>query len=121
MNSLYVGIGGAIGAMLRVFISEAISFPSTFPFATLCVNLVGSLLLGFLLTSTTIIRSVHIKLALTTGVLGAFTTFSTFSYETLELLQQGAVGYALLYIGGSLVGGLVCSAVGILTARRFTL
>ncbi|MER1986164.1 MAG: fluoride efflux transporter CrcB [Solibacillus sp.] len=121
MNSLYVGIGGAIGAVLRVMISTTIPFNGTFPFATLCVNLLGCFLLGLFLTSTTIIRNVHLKLALTTGVLGAFTTFSTFSYETLQLLQQGAAFYALLYVGGSLFGGLTFSAIGIFMARRFGL
>ncbi|MER2106511.1 MAG: fluoride efflux transporter CrcB [Solibacillus sp.] len=118
MNSLYVGIGGAIGAVLRVMISAAIPFNGAFPFATLCVNLLGCFLLGLFLTSTTIIRNVHLKLALTTGVLGSFTTFSTFSYETLQLLQQGAFGYALIYISCSVMGGLICSAIGFSTARR---
>lgn len=120
MKIFYVGVGGAIGAMLRVFISEAVPLTTPFPFATLGVNLFGSLLLGFLLTTTTAIRNSDIKLMLTTGILGAFTTFSTFSYETLQLLQEGMVGYALLYVSTSIVGGLLCSASGVWMARRFS-
>lgn len=121
MKVLYVGIGGAIGAVLRVSVSEIIPFNSTFPLATLYVNLFGSLLLGFFLTSTTIIQNVHIKLALTTGILGAFTTFSTFSYEVLQFIQQGAFSTAALYISISLIGGLLFSFIGIVIARRFAL
>lgn len=91
---LYVGIGGFIGASLRYIIS--VNSPKLFgtqlPYGTLIVNVIGGLLIGFLmeLSLTTDLISPNLRLFLTTGILGGLTTFSTFSYETISLLSEGS-------------------------------
>lgn len=118
LTIIYVGVGGATGATLRVTISELFTYTGSFPLATLLINLFGSFALGFLLTSTTCLSNRRIKLALTTGLLGSFTTFSAFGWETLKLLQDGLMQTALFYVSLSLAGGLLCSMFGIFLARR---
>ena len=99
---LFVATGGALGAVLRYSISSAIYhwFGRGFPYGTLVVNILGSLLIG-LLTILLVEKfnvSQEIKLGLVVGVLGALTTFSTFSWDTLDLLQQGLPGRAFLNV-----------------------
>ncbi len=89
---LWVGLGGALGAMLRFFTSEMATKLKLqgFPFATLAVNMLGSFLIGvaFALISRGVMQSDPLKTAITVGFLGALTTFSTFSMDTLHLLQS---------------------------------
>lgn len=91
---LYVGIGGFIGACLRYIIST--NFPkllgTEFPYGTLIVNVIGGLLIGFImeLSLTTDFISPNLRLFLTTGIMGGLTTFSTFSYETISLFNDGS-------------------------------
>ncbi len=99
---LYVAIGGALGAVLRYSISSGIYhwFGRGFPYGTLVVNVIGSLAIG-LLTILLVEKfnvSQELKLGLVVGVLGALTTFSTFSWDTLHLLEQGFVQKAFLNI-----------------------
>ena len=103
MSLLYVGIGGAIGAILRYLLSQ-LPLQHALPIKTLFINLLGSLVIGFL--------SAKFQLLLITGVCGGFTTFSTFSLESLQLIQNGDTPLALLYMAISLVGGLACVAFG---------
>ena len=112
MEFLAVGFGGAIGALLRFYVSQIIVYEAGFPLATLTANLIGCFGLSFLLSGRLLQKKPHIKLALTTGLLGSFTTFSTFSYETVTLLNNGLFCPALLYICLSVLGGLCCSIVG---------
>jgi CrcB protein len=113
-----VGIAGAAGALTRYALAVAIGVRS-FPWATLAINLTGSFVLGLLLTvgierqwsETTIVP-------LAVGFLGAYTTFSTFSYETFTLMRGDRVPAALVYIGVSVAGGLAAAAAGYLVARR---
>lgn len=99
---LYVAIGGACGASLRFFISQLLLnwLGKGFPFATLAVNISGSLLMGFLygLIEEGIIEITVFRTLVGVGFLGALTTFSTFSLDTLLLLQQGDVFKAMLNV-----------------------
>jgi len=97
-----VGMGGFIGAILRFTISGWIqkASASLFPFGTLGVNILGSFIIGFLfLYFQHINLSTHQKAIFVTGLLGALTTFSTFSWETLFMMQEGLWGKALSNIG----------------------
>lgn len=93
-NVLFVAIGGAIGALLRYGFNNLflMMFGKTFPFSTLFVNVVGSFLMGLLFSAIEhgIISDVQWRSLLGIGLLGALTTFSTFSLDTILLMQQGA-------------------------------
>ncbi len=121
---LLVGLGGGVGAVLRYGVSLALMsrFNGYYPVGTLAVNLLGSLLLGFFhefaLTRTTL--SSDARLMISVGLLGAFTTFSTFARETVVLLQEGNLKAALVYSGGSVVVGAVMVVVGMLLAALVT-
>lgn len=97
---IFVGIGGCIGACLRYIVSNHSSklFGTQFPYGTLIVNVIGGLLIGFImeLSLTTDIISPNLRLFLTTGILGGLTTFSTFSYETITLISDGKYMLGLL-------------------------
>lgn len=102
-----VAIGGAIGSVLRYLIqTHSLQwFGTSFPYGTLLVNVVGSLLIGFLsfILLERVTVSEELRFAILVGVLGGFTTFSTFSLETLNLIQQGnivsAAGNVLISVG----------------------
>jgi CrcB protein len=118
---LWVCAGGAVGSGARYLIAvwSAKSLGTTFPWGTLLVNLVGSFLLGALMHVglTTSALSPNVRLALTTGAMGGFTTYSTFSYESLGYFQQSAWGLGALYLSATLVGGLVACFLGLAGAR----
>lgn len=102
LNILAVAGGGAIGALARFYLSGVVNTwcGSSFPLGTLTVNLLGSVAMGYLyvLFGERIAVSPEVRLALMVGVLGAFTTFSTFSMETLGLLQTGEITRAILNV-----------------------
>jgi CrcB protein len=103
---LLVGIGGAIGSILRFFISILMKSVNPFPLATLSVNCIGSLFIG-ILTGMAIKEShPNWHLLLATGICGGFTTFSAFSLEGMQLLQQQKTGLYLIYAGGNIILGL---------------
>ncbi len=115
--SLAVALGGGFGAWLR-FVAGRLIPAATFPFATLTVNIVGSFAMGLLagwLARTGGNESVRLLLGV--GVLGGFTTFSTFSLEVVTLAQRGAVGMAALYAASSLAGGVIGLLVGLALMR----
>mgnify|MGYP000909561240 CR=1 FL=1 len=97
---IYVGIGGFIGAALRYLISSNSSkwFGSQLPYGTLIVNVIGGLLIGFImqLSVQTSYISADLKLFLTTGIIGGLTTFSTFSYETIQFFGDGQYFYGII-------------------------
>ncbi len=99
---LCVGIGGFIGACLRYIVSISSSklFGTQFPYGTLVVNVIGGILIGLIMefSLTTDFISPNLKLFLTTGILGGLTTFSTFSYETISLLNDGRYIVGILNI-----------------------
>jgi len=118
---LLVAGGGAIGAVARYGASAMCTglFGDRFPWGTLVVNVVGCFLLGWLLhtTSLTLTISDPMKLALGTGFLGAFTTFSTFGVQTLQAWQRSPM-LAMANIGTNVVIGLAAAALGIYLAKR---
>lgn len=114
---LYVGIGGFIGASLRYLISIGSTklFGNQFPYGTLIVNILGGILIGFIMEvslSTNLISS-NLKLFLTTGILGGLTTFSTFSYETISFFTEGS--YLLGSLNASL--NLFLSLTGVILGK----
>ena len=122
-DALLVALGGASGSVLRWLLSSWIARlhePSRFPWGTLAVNLLGSFAIGALLTLAFERGALPtpFRLLLVTGVLGGFTTFSAFSWETLVLVRGGAWAPALGYVFGSLAGGVLAAAAGMLLARH---
>ncbi len=112
-----IGIGGFIGAISRYYISGITyeKFGTDFPYGTLAVNVIGAFILGFLMsmTESRLLLNPAMKSTVTIGFLGAFTTFSTFSYETAVLLQGGDLYRALANIFISVIAGLVAVLAGI--------
>lgn len=105
---LLVMLGGAIGAMLRYGLGAWVQglLGPGFPWSTLLINITGSFLIGLVLRlSLEGALSPEWRLFLAVGVLGGYTTFSTFSWETLTLVQQGEWFKAFLYVAGSVVLG----------------
>lgn len=114
MVYLFVGIGGVIGSVLRYYVSVAMdSMITGFPIETLTVNLIGSFLLGLLPTLFTFFRfHPHIINGVCTGLIGSFTTFSTFSVELLLLIEKSHLFLAFIYFLGSSIGGLFFAWTG---------
>ncbi|WP_162166804.1 fluoride efflux transporter CrcB [Campylobacter fetus] len=102
----YIGFGGALGAILRSLTNGFISkiFPNlAFPLGTLSVNVIGGFFIGFLMSlASNIHMDINLKSFLVTGFLGGLTTFSTFSYENMLLLQSGNYTNAFLNIASNL-------------------
>ncbi len=122
-DALLVALGGALGSVLRWSVSSwlaRLSRDAAFPWGTLAVNIAGSAAIGFVLTLAFERGSVPpaVRLFLVTGILGGFTTFSAFSWETLVLLRDGHVLAAAGYPGGALLGGLAAAAAGAALAAR---
>jgi len=111
-----VAVAGSIGALVRWGLGTAIGerFPN-FPWATMVINVTGSFMLGLLFVVLTERTSASpaVRVALTTGLMGAYTTFSTFSLETFRLMEEAAWGQAGLNVAGNVVLGLLAVALGI--------
>ncbi|WP_322493958.1 fluoride efflux transporter CrcB [Chloroflexus sp.] len=116
-NVLAIALGAAIGANLRYGIGlwAAQRFGTSWPYGTFIINLLGCLLIGVLLTlaANRLTLSEPVRLMLVTGLLGGFTTFSTFGYESFTLLNAGNWLAAAGYVGGSVVGGLIAVVIGV--------
>ena len=119
MSVLLVALGAAVGAPLRYLTDKAIQarHGSPFPWGTLAVNAAGSLLLGFL---AGLPADPGLAAAVGTGLCGTLTTYSTFSYETLRLIQQGARWYALANVAASVGVGLGAAFCGLAVAAAVT-
>jgi len=112
---VYVALGGAVGALARYGLGGWVQARAglSFPLGTLVVNVLGCVLIGFGIRYMEAARfPPETRALLAIGVLGAFTTFSTFSYETLALMEDGAWFRAGLYVVGSVVLGLTGAWVG---------
>lgn len=118
---LWICLGGAVGTGARYLLSVWI-FRLTgpgFPYGTLAVNVIGSFLLGLVLQFSLTTESIPptLRLALTTGVLGGFTTYSTFNAETLGLFREGAWAVGLAYLAITVAACLAAGTLGFLSAR----
>jgi CrcB protein len=122
MNAMAIAMGGAVGALLRYWMSNGVYqlLGRDFPYGTLAVNVIGSLLMGFLyilllerVSSDGLWRGL-----LLIGLLGSFTTFSTFSIETLNMLEQGEYLRSLVNILLSVIICIVAAWLGVYTGRQ---
>lgn len=115
MLYLYLAFGGVVGTLARYGIGGWVNTWTgvAFPFGTLAINVAGSFLLGLVMRVAELSSlSPELRGMMTIGFCGAFTTFSTFSFETMLLLQQGAWVRALVYAFGSLAAGLAAVVLG---------
>ena len=117
---LYIGVAGAFGASTRLLIGQLLIVSGSFPVATFLVNMVGTLVLCYIVERARLGGSLSplAVTVITVGFLGAFTTFSAVSVETVELLSDGFFGLAVAYVSSSLIGGLAMAALGFSLARR---
>lgn len=117
-----VTIGGAVGSLARFLSAHYFSLwlGTTFPWGTLFVNVLGSLLIGFVATlafSKPNVMDPAVRFFLTSGVAGGFTTFSALAFETFSLYQKGEVMLAFANLGGNLLLGFIAVIVGVVLAR----
>jgi len=116
-----VSVGGAIGSVARYLVSTwaVAAFGTGFPGGTLLVNVMGSFLIGAIFETS--LRSAAIsgdlRLFLTTGVMGGFTTYSSFNYETIRLLEDGSLGLALINLSATVFGCMAAGMLGLASAR----
>jgi CrcB protein len=117
-----IAIGGTLGCWARYAMSNLVQslYGRDFPIATMSINVLGSFLMGFLfiLTVERLTISPAVRTGMLTGVLGGYTTFSTFEMETLLLVEQGEALKALLYVVLSVVLGFACAFAGAYIARN---
>ncbi|RVV97111.1 fluoride efflux transporter CrcB [Mesobaculum littorinae] len=116
---LQVALGGALGASARYLAGVGVmrlAGPG-FPFATLGVNILGSFLMGVFVVFAAERQATHLSPLLMTGMLGGFTTFSTFSLDAVTLLERGQTGSAALYVVASVLVSLVALFAGLMLAR----
>ena len=115
MNWVFVAFGGALGATLRYGAGFLISKPQgLFPWTTWSVNILGCFFAGifFAFTQRFPILQNEVRLLLMVGILGGFTTFSSFGLETFQLIRQGQFPLALAYTLSSVLVGVICLAIG---------
>ncbi|MEO8382370.1 MAG: fluoride efflux transporter CrcB [Acidobacteriota bacterium] len=118
---LWICLGGAAGTGARYLVSlwAAGAFGTNFPIGTLLVNVIGSFLLTFVMyvAGTTGVMGEDLRLALTAGVFGGFTTYSTFNYETTQLFRTGAWATGSLNLAVTVLGCLLSGLAGFALAR----
>jgi CrcB protein len=122
LRILLIALMGAVGTVSRYALQGVVQYRSGsgFPYGTLAVNLSGCLLLGFLgqLTLNRMVISPEWRVAMTIGFFGGYTTFSTFGWETVKMLQDGEWMHASLYVAASVIAGLLLTLAGIHAANR---
>lgn len=118
----FVAVGSALGGVTRFLLGAFVQqrAGTSFPIGTLIINITGSFLLGFLLRYALGTTSVSpdVRGFLTTGFCGGYTTFSTFTYDTMMLLEDRELGRAALYVGASVIVALVGAYLGITLGRE---
>lgn len=123
MIYLYVALGGALGAVSRYALGTLFmaALGTSFPYATLLINILGSFLMGVLIEGFALIINPGgtIQIFLTTGFLAAFTTFSTFSLDFVTLYERGDMTSAFIYLVGSIVLSILALFAGLFLVRIF--
>ncbi|HAF31185.1 MAG TPA: fluoride efflux transporter CrcB [Bacteroidales bacterium] len=118
---ILVGSGGFIGSVARYYISKIVQESSytSFPIGTLSINIIGSLLIGFLLGLALKYPSFSVewRMVLMVGFCGGFTTFSTFTSENFKLMQDGQFFYVLMYTGLSILLGFSAVYLGYIVSK----
>jgi CrcB protein len=118
----FVALGGALGSVSRFLLGPALqrAFNATFPVGTLFINVVGSLILGFVLglAAEGVDVRPEARAFIAIGFCGGFTTFSTFSYEAVRLLEDGEGSRAALYVLASVVLSIGAAFMGLVAARQ---
>ena len=121
MKLLWIAVAGALGALSRYGLSGVVANRSggAFPWGTFAVNVSGSFALGLIFTLLTerFLPHTTVRTALTVGFLGAYTTYSTFAFETVRLAEDGALGIAALNIGATVIAGIAAVIGGIWLGR----
>jgi fluoride exporter len=121
-NVIYVGLGGFLGSSARYLIQKffAENTQNLFPFSTLIINIIGCFLIGLIIgySDKTNIFTNEMRLFLTVGICGGFTTFSTFSNDSLQLLRSGNLVYFFLYIIASVTICLLFTYLGYLIFKN---
>ena len=121
---LAIGSGGFLGAVLRAYLNGLIShkIPHELPYGTLGVNLIGSFLMGMLVAffMYTTLFSVHTKSFLSTGILGALTTYSTFAIESFFLLEAGDYTHAFINMALNVFGTILLAGIGYVLILNLT-
>ena len=117
-NILLAGVGGFLGTVFRYVLALLIK-TNIFPLATLLINISGSFLLGLILGYAAKSGQMEsgFRIFMAIGFCGGYTTFSSFSYENVQLLKAGEYGYFFLYVGGSLVIGIFATYLGLLLMK----
>lgn len=115
MNLIYVAVGGALGSVLRYLLQNLIGVLTGkgFPYGTMCINILGSFAMGLLvgwLARTTPDNAQAIRLFIAVGVLGGFTTFSSFSLDAITLMQEGKTAAMVSYV----LVSVFCALIGLL-------
>ena len=119
---LAISLGGILGANARYLVALYVAerFGTAFPYGTLLNNVTGSLVIGFFLTLAVERFSIDPlwRLFFATGFLGAYTTFSSYTFEAAQLMRDGSYGLAFLYLFGSVLAGMIGVFAGIMAAER---
>ncbi|HEX5552547.1 MAG TPA: fluoride efflux transporter CrcB [Chitinophagaceae bacterium] len=120
---LLVGAGGFVGSVARFLSQQLIAryYPSSFPWGTLAVNVVGCFIIGMVYAfgEKGNLLSPELRLLLATGFCGGFTTFSSFAYENVALMRDGELLYTFVYIAASVVIGLLAAYLGVLIVKSY--
>ncbi len=117
---IYIAIGGAVGAILRYSLSVYIyrNFDESLPWGTIAVNLIGCFIIGFLWNIfQDMTHSANTRIFIFIGILGAFTTFSTFGLESFHLFREGDIKLGILNIFISNIGGIGLVAIGYFASK----
>jgi CrcB protein len=118
-----IALGGGLGALARYGLTRLLpTRPGRFPWGTFTTNVLGCLLIGVLMVLITEVWSAHrlVRPFLGVGILGGFTTFSTYAVEIGGLLQPGTVGLAFAYLAGTLIGAMLAVIAGVWATRAAT-